>query len=117
MWRSKSLRASSGRGNLIEGGLLMVVGYLEESRGRLVIAFWWKWNIEMHAATLLPIIQHHVRPSSIVYSDEWSSYRSLNAVRPGLVHDTVNHSVHFVDPASGAHTQGVKGCGAVVKEC
>ena len=68
------------------------------------------------AATLLPIIQQFVRPGSIVYSDKWSSYRSLNTVT-GLVHDTVNHSVHFVDPASGAHTQGVKGCGAVVKEC
>ena len=76
MWRSKSIRASSGRGNLIEGGLLMVIGYLEESRGRLEIAFWWKWNIEM--LLLLPIIQQYVRPGSIVYSDEWSSYRSLN---------------------------------------
>ena len=36
-----------GKRNLIEGGLLMVIGYLEELRGRLVIAFWWKWNIEM----------------------------------------------------------------------
>ena len=27
--------------------LLMVIGYLEELRGRLVNAFWWKWNIEM----------------------------------------------------------------------
>ena len=67
-----------------------------------------------NAATLLPIIQQCGRPGSIVYSDEWSSYRSLNAVT-GVVHDTVNHSVHFVDPASGAHTQGVKGCGASCK--
>ena len=62
-------------------------------------AFWWKWNIKM-----LP----HVRPGSIVYSDEWSSYQSLNTAT-GLVHNTVNHSLYFVDPTTGAHTQGVEG--------
>eukprot|EP00731_Ephydatia_muelleri_P006213 Em0003g461a len=44
--------------------------YLEEWRGQLVNAFWWKWNRD--AATLLPVIQQFVRPGSIVYCDKWS---------------------------------------------
>ena len=60
------------------------------------------------AATLLPIIQQHVRPGSIVYSDEWSSYHRINS-STRLVHKTVNHSLHFVNPVSGAHTQGIEG--------
>ena len=45
----------------------------------------------------------YIRPGSIVYSDEWSSYNQLSA-STGLRHLTVNHSLHFV----GAHTQGVE---------
>ena len=36
------MRASSGRGNLIEEGQLMVTGYLEGWRGRLGNDFWWR---------------------------------------------------------------------------
>ena len=45
------------------------------------------------AATLLPLIAAHVRPRSIVYSDEWSAYNQIA--------DTVNHSLHFVDLSAG----------------
>ena len=31
------------------------------------------------AATLLPIIANHVKPGSIIYSDEWSAYNQLLA--------------------------------------
>ena len=57
--------------------------------------------------TLLPLIAQYIRPGSIVYSDEWSSYNQLSA-STGLRHLTVNHSLHFVDPNTGAHTQGVE---------
>ena len=60
------------------------------------------------AATLLPIIANHVKPGSIVYSDEWSAYNQLSATT-GHIHRTVNHSLCFVDPATGAHPQGVEG--------
>ena len=60
------------------------------------------------AATLLPIIANHVKPGSIIYSNEWSAYNQLSATT-GHVHSTVNHSLYFVDPATGAHTQGVDG--------
>ena len=59
------------------------------------------------AATLLPIIAQHVRPGTTVYSDEWAAYHQLSTAT-GNVHLTVNHSLHFVDPVTGAHTQGVE---------
>ena len=60
------------------------------------------------AATLLPIIANHVKPhaGSIIYSDEWSAYNQLSATTRHI-HHTVNHSLYFVHPATGAHTQGV----------
>ena len=61
------------------------------------------------AATLLPIVQNFVRPGSIVYSDEWAAYNQL-AASAACQHQTVNHSIHFVDPQTGAHTQGIEGC-------
>ena len=59
------------------------------------------------ADTLLLLIAQYICPGSIVYSDEWSTYNQLSATT-GLAHQTVNHSLHFVDPISGAHTQGVE---------
>lgn len=58
------------------------------------------------AATLLPIIRQYVRPGSTVMSDEWRAYSTINTI--GMTHQTVNHSLHFVDPSSGAHTQGIE---------
>ena len=57
------------------------------------------------AATLLPLIQHHIRPGSIIYSDEWKAYSRITATT-GMSHEAVNRSLHFVDPATGVHTQG-----------
>ena len=59
------------------------------------------------AATLLPIIRHHVLPGTIIHSDEWSSYRRVAALSNVHTHETVNHSVEFVS-SSGVHTQHVE---------
>lgn len=56
------------------------------------------------ARTLLTIIQRHVQPGSLVYTDEWAAYRQMQRVL-GFNHQTVNHSVNFVDPITGVHTQ------------
>eukprot|EP00731_Ephydatia_muelleri_P029566 Em0021g89a len=67
------------------------------------------------AATLLPLIYQHVRPVSTVLSDEWSSYSQLTAIT-GYTHLAVNHSLHFVDPTTGAHTQSVEAMWSCCKQ-
>ncbi len=63
---------------------------------------------ERTAATLLPIIQQHVKPGTIVHSDEWASYRRVSSLPAVAQHSTVNHSITFVNPTTGTHTQNVE---------
>ena len=58
------------------------------------------------ANTLMPIIQQSILPGTTVISDEWRAYNQIN--NAGYNHMTVNHSVHFVDPNTGANTQKVE---------
>ena len=58
------------------------------------------------AKSLLPIIQEHVREGSIVYTDCWAAYNNTKSL--GLQHETVNHSLHFVNPDTGVHTQFIE---------
>ena len=60
------------------------------------------------APTLLGVIGRHVRPGSTIYTDCWWGYRSEDLAAAGFAHFTVNHSVNFVDPDTGAHTQTVE---------
>ena len=48
-----------------------------------------------------------MRPGSIVHSDEWRSYRQIQG-QTGLSHRTVNHSINFVEPITGVHTQNIE---------
>lgn len=59
------------------------------------------------APTLLPIIQHWILPGSIVYTDEWGAYNELTA--QCYTHDSVNHSIQFVNPQTGVHINTQEG--------
>ena len=62
---------------------------------------------DRNASTLLPIIEQVCIPGSIIHSDQWRGYRSINQ-RFRFAHQTVNHTESFVDPITGAHTQSMK---------
>ena len=72
-----------------------VVGYMEVVPQR-------------NAATLLPIIQSHTQPGTIIHSDQWKAYNQVNTLPNVASHSTVNHSIEFVDPVTGTHTQNVE---------
>lgn len=58
------------------------------------------------SSTLIPIIQSVIREGSTVQSDEWRAYRNLSEL--GFDHNTVNHSVEFVNHMDGTHTQCIE---------
>ena len=60
------------------------------------------------AATLLPIIQAHTAPGSIVHSDNWAAYRRVQQLGNVATHSVVNRSLHFVDLITGVYTQYVE---------
>ena len=56
--------------------------------------------------TLLPIIRTQILPGTRVMSNLCRSHDCLKD--EGYEHLTVNHSLNFVDPGTGAHTQGIE---------
>ena len=49
------------------------------------------------------IIQERITPDSIIYSDSQKEYVFLKEL--DYVHQTVNHSINFVDSESDAYTK------------
>ena len=63
-----------------------------------------------NAATLLPIIQRCVLPSTEVHSDDWGAYARLARLPNVSAHRVVVDARHFVDPRTGVHTQEIESC-------
>jgi hypothetical protein len=59
------------------------------------------------------IIRGWIEPGTTVISDCWGAYHDLGT--QGYTHQTINHSIHFVDPDTRAHTNTIKGTWHQVK--
>lgn len=66
------------------------------------------------ANTLVSIINENILPGTTIISDCWKAYSSLNS--EGFTHLTVNHSVNFVDPETGAHTNTIESTWRALKK-
>ncbi|XP_071629481.1 uncharacterized protein [Temnothorax longispinosus] len=95
------------------------IGKRKYNRGRLVRDNWIFGGYERGSkkifivpvqdrtkTTLLACIKKWILPGTTIMSDCWKSYNCLN--NEGFQHATVNHSLNFVDPESGAHTQHIE---------
>jgi hypothetical protein len=58
------------------------------------------------ADTLTAITHAWIEPGTKVVSDCWGAYRDLGS--QGFTYRIVNHSIHFVDPDTGDHTNTIE---------
>jgi hypothetical protein len=61
----------------------------------------------------MTIIRDWIELGTTVMTDCWGAYRDLGS--QGYTHRTVNHSMNFVDPVSGAHTNTIEATWRSVK--
>ena len=54
--------------------------------------------------TFLSIIDRICLPETIIHSDEWEVYMNIDNIL-GYKHLILNHSLNFVNPTNGPHTQ------------
>jgi len=59
------------------------------------------------------IIRDWIEPGTKIISDCWPAYHNLQS--QGYTHQTVNHSIYFVDPDTGAHTNSIEATWCCVK--
>lgn len=91
------------RGHHVEG--VWVIGGVERTPNRnlFLVAI-----PNRSAEVLLEIISRHVRPGSIINTDLWRGYSRIEE-ELGLRHNTVNHSLNFLDPQTRVHTNYIEG--------
>jgi transposase-like protein len=91
------------RGHRVEG--VWIVAGVERTQERKIFLV----RVEDRTAeTLLEVIRNHVAQGSKVITDRFRSYSRLSP-ELGFDHLTVNHSVTFKDPITGANTNTIEG--------
>ena len=105
-----------------------IIGKRKYNRGRIVKGKWLLGGTERGSNdcflvecennhrdhhVLIRLIKQYVRPGTLIITDRWKGY--VNLSHHGYIHEDVNHSRDFVNPATGAHTNTIEGCWFHVK--
>ncbi|KAJ8964190.1 hypothetical protein NQ314_005071 [Rhamnusium bicolor] len=117
-WASKNSTVIGGEGKIVEIDEAKI-GKRKYNKGRYLEGQWVFGGIERgsrnfflvavedrSAGTLVDIIKNKIAPGTTIFSDCWRAYDSLGENQ--YKHLTVNHSVNFVDPDTGTHTQNIE---------
>lgn len=95
------------RGRRVDGQ--WVFGGIERGSGRCFFS-----AVENRTRdTLLSVIKENILPGTTIVSDCWKAYDCLSY--EGFIHLTVNHSLTFKDPDTGAHTNTIEGTWGAIK--
>ncbi|WUR05163.1 DDE-TNP-IS1595 domain-containing protein [Vairimorpha necatrix] len=106
---SKFGKRKYNKGHKVDG--VWVIGMVERTAERSLVLLKVK---NRKAETLERLIKKYVSPGSIIFTDCWKGYINLNQL--GLYeHYTVNHSLGFINPENGVHTNTIEGTWAGVK--
>lgn len=108
---SKISKRKYNRGHPVRG--VWIVGGVEKTTERRIFLVAVQ---RRDRNTLEEIIRKHVALGSIVRTDLWKGYGFLKEDLD-YVHETVNHSLNFKDPATGVHTNSIEGTWAGLKRC
>lgn len=106
---SKFGKRKYNRGHAVEG--VWVLGGVERTPERklFLVAV-----PDRSQATLEGVISRHVLPGSIILTDLWKGYSGLSQ-HFDYTHQSVNHSLQFIDPETGTHTNTIEGTWSGVK--
>jgi len=99
---SKFGKRKYNRGRVVEAQ--WVVGGIYRETGEIFVALC--PDNKRDSATLISIVEQHVDERSTVITDCWKGYCQLE--QDNWSHLTVNHSMNFVDPTTGTHTQNIE---------
>ena len=60
------------------------------------------------ADTRLSLIMQYVVPGETIAPNQCDAFRTVEHAPDGYQHETVNHSLHFIDPETGAYKNSIE---------
>ena len=97
---SKCGKRKYNKGRRIEGQWVFG-GYCRETKDIFMVPV-----EKRDSKTLVKLVIEYVKPGTTILTDCWRAYNILG--KKGFKHLTVNHSINFVDPITGVHTNNIE---------